>query len=139
MQIVYNMEYTRTKKKINIADLNAGAVDAIVEINALYNVLSDITRFIASGFLVELKNKIYIVTSAHLVLHSTVSDPMTTLSCGISNLNGVIGNNRGFYLKIVLVDAIADFALCKITGTYDEKPIVGKHVTLKFADNLKRT
>jgi len=112
---------------------------AIVSITSMFydKVQAVNTYSSSSGFLVEKDDKIYVITSAHSVLRSTVNDPADDLSVGIYRINNVIGNNRAYKLKIVGVDGLADMAVCKIVSQKgQERPEIGKHKTITIGNNL---
>src|SRR5437868_11456569 len=82
--------------------------DAIVNISCYYvQEGQDTLIFTGSGFFIENKNKLYIVTAAHIVLINTVINPMTSIFVGVNNVNGK-GKRFIYRAKIVGVDATAD-------------------------------
>ncbi len=93
--------------------------------------------FAGSGFIIEYNNKLYVITSAHLVLHSTVIDPMTSIYCGVHNVN--LTRARLIYkARIIGVDATADVAVLQlIRENQIDFPQVGKHPTIRLGDETK--
>jgi len=117
---------------------------AIVTINSLYlnpdpkNLPNDKYICLAgSGFLIDYKCEIYVVTSAHVVLVSTVDDPVDMIYCSVYSVNGDPNNNQMYNMKLIGVDGLADIAVGKLeVRSYDKLPQVGKHSTISLEDNL---
>jgi len=110
---------------------------SIVTISSKYITRPNNKFYNASGFLVEKNNEIYVITSAHIVLGTTVDDPMDEMKCGVYDINGEIGNNQIYGLRLLGIDGLADVAICKLYAiSYDVLPKLGSHPTIKFKDNL---
>jgi len=95
-----------------------------------------------SGFLIAYNNNIYVITSAHVVLNSTVDDPMTLIYCGISFPNPAMVdeslNRFSYRAKIVGVDATADVAVLRLINQGQlQFPRVGKHPTIEFGNEFE--
>lgn len=114
---------------------------AIVQITTKYVTnLKTIETATASGFLYTYRDKVYVITNAHVVLHSTVTDPVARIYCGLTNINQCAGKNFVVLLKIVGVDATSDIAVCD----FDEEKNITEHIpvaehsnSLEFGDNRK--
>jgi hypothetical protein len=79
------------------------------------------------------KKEVIVVTCAHLLLFTTVSQPATSLFVGIHNVN-MHGKNFVYETEILGVDGLADVAILRIVPT-GHQPRVNpdKHPTIKFS------
>jgi len=90
-----------------------------------------------NGFIFEYNNNLFVLTSAHVVLRSTVIDPMTSMLGGVQDVNGTVFKLK-YKLEIVGVDAKADVAVLRLINEGQiDFPRVGKHPTIIFGDERK--
>ncbi len=112
---------------------------AIVTVNAQYTKRELDTTFNTggSGFFIEYNNNLYIITSAHIVLNTTVVDPMTSIFVGVNNVNQT-GLRLLYKAKIIGVDATADVAVLELINEGQiDFPRVGKNIVVKLGNELK--
>ena len=111
--------------------------DAVVSIVTKYASGGKSSTYTGSGFFISHNKKLYIITAAHLVLHTTIVDPMTSIVAGIQNVNNT-GKNLVYSLKIVGVDATADVAILKInTCEHSDIPNYKSHPSITLGNELK--
>ena len=112
--------------------------NAIVTISSEISQDSSTRLAVGSGFITSYKKKLIIVTSAHVVFGLDTKTPATKIICGIYNVNGKIGNNFSYELKIIGVDGFADCAILwiKDEDSYKEIPSYRCHPHFKIGDNL---
>ncbi len=134
---------TNFSNKINIdstvIELNDKLRPAIVSIVTKYSKrqLNTDQTLSGSGFFIKYNNKLYIVSSAHIVLHTTVIDPMTTIFCSVMNVN-LTKLNLIFKARIIGVDATADVAILElIRENQIDFPQVSQHPFINLGDEKK--
>ena len=131
---------------INSTNETKSRVEELYEIykNAIVTIISEYSKkgkcpqvFTGSGFIIEYCGELYVITNAHVVLRSTVVDPMTSIYCGINGVNGK--KIRLVYrLCLVGVDATADVAVLRIIDDLQKEfPQFGCHPAIKFGNELR--
>jgi hypothetical protein len=98
--------------------------NAIVSISTFY---PNQPSCVAAGFLLRWGCRIFVVTAAHDVLFTAVTDPNNPIWVGVYNVNGR-GRSRVFRAEIVGVDATADVGVLRLRGR--GTPRVGRHPTI---------
>jgi hypothetical protein len=91
----------------------------------------------ASGFLFAHDDRLVVVTAAHDVLFTTVTDPNHPIYVGVYNVNGS-GRNEVFRAKILGVDATADVGVLTLrAGRGQELPCPKRHPHIQLQDSQK--
>lgn len=93
---------------------------------------------VASGFLYTYDGIVYVITNAHVILVTTVTNPLTKLYAGLIDINGIKGNNRILQLNIVGIDATSDIAVCGFDISNEFVPDATLSNSIKFANSRKQ-
>ena len=108
--------------------------ESIVSITSNYVDQQNVTQsFTGSGFLIRIRRRIYVVTTANLVLLTNVLTPMTSIFAGFYNYSGV---NKSLALKIVGVDASANVAVLDLVDASYYRYLKNHHF-IQFANSRK--